>query len=127
MVGGSEGIPERPMFQDATVFVSTSRVRVNTTTYAMANITSVRAWKTPANRSLPIIGLVVAIGLAFLKYYIAAIVVAAICGLILYLMKDTHTILIGSSSGEVQALKSNNRAYIEQIVDAINNAIVARG
>jgi hypothetical protein len=41
--------------------------------------------------------------------------------------KPSHTVRINSSSGEVNALTSPDKEYIQQIVEAVNKAIVDRG
>jgi hypothetical protein len=41
--------------------------------------------------------------------------------------KTKYTIVIGSASGEVNALTSTDQDFISRVVSAMNNAIVRRG
>lgn len=115
-----------PIFADANVHVSSSRVILNNTTYAMSNITSVRALKKSPDRKVAILLIVVGVVLWF-PSHILGLILLALGVLLLLVLKTNYTVLIGTSSGERNALSSKDGGYITKIVDAINQAIIARG
>jgi hypothetical protein len=103
----------------------------------MANITSVSIGRVPANRTpgvlLALVGLVVVAGCWDAAadgeptgVILGAIALSAGVALAL-LVKDKYVVRIGSASGETDALVSEDRDYIETIVDATNEAIIGRG
>lgn len=118
----------------------------------MANITSVSMREIAPNRNPGIavgsISLVISacaacvgiVGLANLNdsSSIGLIIVGVVIGLIsvpgigvgvamVVLPKPTYVVRIGSASGEANILSSKDRASIQKIVAAINNAIIGRG
>ena len=110
--------------------VTNSRFVVNGQTYAMSNVTSVKQGVTPASKVGPIIMIIVGImfmtggeagplliGLAFIAGGIAWWIKA----------KPTYSVMLSTSAGEAQALASKDRAYIESVISALNQAIIHRG
>jgi hypothetical protein len=118
------------------VTVTSARLIISQKTYAMANITSVSVAKLP-----PPVGRVFIFGIGFLlgSYFIArqlaGIAKLLIIGIALTVLavfvnkflKPTYTVRVGSASGEWDIISSKDREYIEDIVDAINEAIIERG
>jgi hypothetical protein len=113
------------------VTVTTTRVIIGTTTYALRNITSVKPIKTRN----PIFGILVLLaGLALLRSALSTgdIVAGGLFGVMgaglvacaIWLLKPVYHILIASASGEAKALTSRERAYVQRIVDSVNDAIV---
>ncbi|HEY5233035.1 MAG TPA: DUF6232 family protein [Verrucomicrobiae bacterium] len=128
---------EETIYSDNAVAVTNTRVIIWGTTYALRNITSVRMTYTPP-RVLGAILLLV-LGLIFLLAAILAIHSRApapigvyilggamVIGAILMMVtaKTSYHVNLSSAAGEVHALTSKKRAYIEQIVLNINKAIV---
>ena len=116
------------------VNITNTRAVIGSTTYSMANITSVAMGEKPANR---IPGIVIAI-FGFIILLIAASLKSSggdIFGVILLLIgisiavivKPSYVVRIGSSSGEADAISSNDKEYIQAIVNAMNEAFVKRG
>jgi hypothetical protein len=123
-----ETTQERIFFQDSRVIVTQSRFVADGKTYAMRNIASVTNFKIKKSRTLPVI--ITSIGVLFLfddntRNY--GLLMAGIGGLWWYLIKDEFSVRINSNSGESDGFISKDRDYIQQIVDAVNNAIVFRG
>lgn len=128
--------PETTYYQDGNITVTNARAVLGSKTYAMANITSVSMGEIPANRTP---GIVIAlIGLAILACsasggsdgiagIIGGLVVAGFGAFLAYAVKTQYVVKIGSASGESNALTSNDREYIQKIVNAINEAIIKRG
>ncbi len=115
---------------DRGVRITNTRAIVGTTTYSMANITSVSMAVKPANRTP---GIVLAVlGLIFLAIPVSGIrvfgVVLLVLGiLIAVIVKPTYRVRIGSASGESDAISSKDNKYIQGIVTAMNEAIIKRG
>lgn len=135
-----QGIQEETLHADGYVSVTTARVIIRGTTYALRNITSVRMVVTPPSPRktgcaivLLFFGVVLLLGsfVNFSQDVISGIVLlifagAVIGGAILWMpsLKTVYHVAIASSSGEANALSSKDRAYIERIVNRINVAIV---
>jgi len=120
---------EKTLYQDPSgIVVSTSRVILNQTTYALSNITSVRCEKrSPSYGPWVFFGLFGLILAMFEGSRMLGFVILAACILAFILLKPTFRLILGSASGERTALESKQPAYIVKIVAAINDAIVARG
>lgn len=130
---------EETIYTDNNVKVTTARVIIHQTTYALRNITSVRLKsESPVKPSWPNILLIIGIVLLFFGaipaiaghpgdgaglLVIGGVIVAlAIAGM--RKGKDTYYVTIASSAGETNALSSYDRDYISKIVEAINDAFV---
>lgn len=127
---------EETIYSDNRVNITTTRVILNNTTYALRNITSVKMATTPAKKGCAIALLIFGI-LAFLGSFgsmtsdVTSGVVALIFGGVIiagaiFWMRscraDYH-VAIASSSGEANALTDKDRSYIEKVVACINDAI----
>ena len=118
------------------VFLETGDVKVTTArfisqgqTYAMSQITSVKASKKTPSRVGPILFILVGIIFQIFSSTVAFGALALIGGGIawLILQKPSYVIILNSASGETEALLSKDGTYIKNVVDAINNAIIERG
>lgn len=131
---------ERVFLNQGDVYVSNMRVVLRGTTYATANITSVRRDITPANQGcavlLLLVGGLVALGgvvslftkgsEALTAVVIGAALLAA--GVSAYRSaRATHHVFLASSSGERQGYSSYDGVLVERITVAIADAIVSRG
>jgi hypothetical protein len=125
---------EEVIYSDNTVSVSTSRIVIGGTTYALRNITSVKMTFAPAKTgcaiALIVLGaLIFVVGLAQGgQTVIGSLLGGAIIGGLGFLWfrscKTDYFVAIASSSGEVRALTSKDKSYVEKIVAAINDAII---
>jgi len=145
---------EETLFHDGDVLVTTSRVRVGGTTYALRNITSVRIAKTYAADHRVAVGIVLFIALWMLmniwmqlaatfffrdfitenehvRMYIvwpcAAWALVTAWFVAVKVMRPPPPIFhcsLATSGEEVQALSSTNEVFIEGVVNAISEAIV---
>jgi hypothetical protein len=129
-------LTEERIYFDNVVAVTTTRVIIGGTTYALRNITSVKMTNTPPRIGWPLLLLI--LGLFFLGLsvlfqrnegtpIIAYIFLGAwIAGAILWMVmtKNHFHVNLSSAAGETHALTSRNRAYIERVVLSINEAIV---
>jgi hypothetical protein len=122
---------EKVYYSDGAITVTSSRAVLGPKTYAMANITSVSL---QANMPGAGCGLVLLLVGLFLMIFLLSAATAPI-GLIGLLMliggvaamkQKTWAVKIGSASGEANALVNKDRAYIEAIVAAVNQAVTRR-
>lgn len=117
---------EKTFFEYEDVKVTNSRLMVASQTFAMSNITSVKTLKNQPNRFWP--GLVIIFGVVMLlDNPLIGLVIGGGGGLWLYSQKTMFHVMLTSAGGETSALSSQQRNYIEKVVQALNDAIVARG
>lgn len=128
---------EDQIYADGIVTVTSARVTVGGTTYALRNITSVGMVSTPPRIVgailLLVVGLLIAVAI-FVRmgeddkapagvYVMAA---ALIGGSVLWMFKARTHFHVGllTPSGEVRMLTSKDRTYIQRVAQSINEAIV---
>lgn len=115
--------------------ITTARAVLAGTTYAMANITSVRQLAEPSAAGF--LGLLAAGGAA-LGIYVAIdglwrlglviLAFAALLGLAAYFArKRTYWVRIGTAGAETNAVSSDDPVWVARVVGALNDAIVSRG
>jgi hypothetical protein len=119
---------EVTFYQDVNVTVTQSRYVTNSKTYAMRNISSVHIFEIVKSKTLPIV-MVILGGLMLLSdaSRILGFILLAIGILILALIKNEFTVRISTNAGEVNSIVSKDRSYVQNIVNALNDAIVFRG
>jgi hypothetical protein len=128
---------EQVLFNQNGVFVSNSRYITAGQTYAMAGVTSVKMFVEQPSRTGPVItmilgGLLILGGLESLMHGnpLVLLVGVVLFALGLWIFKKRvpiYSVLLHSASGEQKVNQSTVRGFIEQIVAALNQAIVARG
>ena len=121
---------EQTYFNEGNVSVTIARFVVSGQTYAMNGVTSVRELSHPPSRKWPIIMCLIGIlGLAVggSEGLIPAIVWLGVGIFWLVRQKSKYTVLLSSASGESEALTSKDEGFITRIVEALNEAIIARG
>jgi len=119
---------EKVFFDTGTISVSNSRFIVDGQTYAMGNVTSVKTGVEEAKKSTGILiglfGLFVLFGAKSIIWGIIIMIV----GILLFIgAKNKYSVVLSTSSGENQALSSEDKTHIEKVVSALNEAIVSRG
>jgi hypothetical protein len=128
---------EDTIYCDNNVAVTTARVIVSGTTYALRNITSVKLTTTPAKTGCAVVLIVLGVlgvlgALPTFAQDVAPATYALVCASAFLIVgialirsaKPSFHVTIASSSGEIRALTSTDRSYIETIVASINEAIV---
>jgi len=129
---------EKTLFEKTGVKVTTKRAIIGAKTYAMSDITSVNMKSkapSPVGFIMKMAGfptLVCALvlwsserGPAYTLLVIFLLLV--VVGYFIYRNARTrYAVIIGSSSGESNALQSDDEAFIENVVTAVNDAIVGR-
>lgn len=117
---------EQIFYDNGTVKVTNARFMVGSQTYAMQGVTSVRSLVQSPNRIFPIILIIVGL-FAFGGSVLFALLMIAAGIALLVMMKNTHIVALHSASGEQQALTSTDAGYINDVVGALNNALIHRG
>ena len=125
---------ERVFFDEGGVKVTQARFIVPSQTYAMSGVTSVGSLKESPSRRGPIILIIIGFFMAVIRFS-AKFAAGGVIGLLmlaggvawLWLQKATFWVVLHSASGEARALSSKDGAWVLRVVNAINDAIVARG
>lgn len=117
---------EQEFFNQGSVRVTSARFMVNGQTYAMTGVTSVKRGKKDPARGWPIFLLLLGCGLFFAKPIFGVALVAG-SALWLFTQSTEHTVMLSSASGEAEALTSTREGYINEIIEALNQAIIHRG
>jgi len=132
---------ERSFLNDGGVYVSNTRVVIHGTTYATANITSVRKHVTPANNGCAIVlvilgalgalgGLTLALGRSGDGRWSAfgTSLVLLIIGIVWFQsLRPTYNVMLATAAGERQGLMSKDEGVVDRVTGAIADAIVHRG
>lgn len=122
--------------------VTNARVVCTSDTYALANITSCKARtdvrvgtdrdKENLKTALTWGGIVLGVLVAFAGGIMPGLVLAGIGIIASMFIKpefqyNAYRVLFGSSSGEQEAVTSDDEAWVRRVVDAVNEAIIGRG
>jgi len=116
------------------VRITPTRLIIGSTTYTMANITSIKTKKDEPNRHPGIITSV--IGIIILAIFAAMGESAGVVFGVLvlgggiawaWLVKPTYHLTISSASGEPDALSSKSEEYVKSVATALNEALIKRG
>ena len=126
---------EKVIYRDNSVSISTNRIVIGGTSYALPNITSVKMTSAPAKKgfavALIILGMLVFAG--SLSQGPQNIIPGLLGGAILAGLgffwfrsssRDDYFVTIAGRSGECRALTSKSKSYVGKIVGAINDAIL---
>lgn len=121
---------EQVFFDQGNVKVTNARFIVSAQTYAMNGVTSVKSHVVPPSRG----GVLILIGLGLLVLFAASggmkllgVALAAAGAWLFTQQKSTHSVYLSSASGEVQALSDTDATFIDNVVAALNDALVHRG
>jgi hypothetical protein len=116
------------------VRVTNSRLIIGQTTYAMLNITSVSRASQPPSRLGPLLFLIfgslfVIAGFGGTQHGGAflGVLLLAIGGLWWMMQKTKYHLRISSASGEANAVTDTDQQRVDNIVQAVNEAIIGRG
>ncbi|WP_338558168.1 DUF6232 family protein [Acinetobacter sp. KS-LM10] len=121
---------ETEFFNNGHTVVTNARFIVDGQTYAMNGVTSVKQGIKPADKKtgiwLVIIGIIIFLATSGGAKLIGLGLVGVGAWLI-YKAKPIASVILQSSSGEVQALSSEDLSFISNVVSALNQAIIHRG
>jgi hypothetical protein len=119
---------ETTFYQDAQILVTPSRYVTDAKTYAMRNISSVHVFEIVKSKTLQVIVFIIGLLLMFnddlriLGFIFSAGSIGSF-----FLVKNEYAVRISTNSGEANSLVSKDKIYIQQIVNALNDAIIHRG
>ena len=135
-VPSAPGALDETLHSDSSVLVTTARLVLFGTTYPVRNITSVRATISPTDQgpavSLLIFGALITIAgfvcissLGSSSLWIVLLGIVAVTLAILWMRrgKAAYHIFITTSAGEIQAMKTFNKQYLQTVLSSINTAI----
>ncbi|HOR39662.1 MAG TPA: DUF6232 family protein [Paludibacteraceae bacterium] len=117
---------EKIYFEEGDVKVTNARFLTYGKMHSMANVTSVAKYVVKPKRTGPIVlGIIGLICFAF-KWWLAVLLLA---GAVAWWMtqKNNYVVSLASSSGNQEALSSTDEAFIDRVVNALNDAIAERG
>ena len=116
------------------VRITPTRAIFGSTTFAMANITSVASKTDSAKRTpgiiIAVLGLIILAACTSFESTEGVIVGAVVLGLgilIATIVKPTYYVKITSASGEAKPISSKDKQHIDSIVTALNEALIRRG
>ncbi|MBT0723782.1 hypothetical protein HH682_04860 [Rosenbergiella sp. S61] len=125
---------ETPIYSDNQVLVTKSRFVSLGTTYAMSGITSTRLLKKKPSYGAPLFILFFAVVGLFHFYspfdglkFLGSVLVGIGCVFYLIKLRPDYTIVIKTASGEVEALTSKDKVFVESVLGSVNQAIIQRG
>lgn len=121
---------ETTIMKEGDVTVTNARLIFAGQTYAMSGVTSVKMFEQKASKAPAIFAFLIGGGLLLSMSMGGFIFGALLCAAGYWLWKaakNTYQVRLATSSGEATALSSKDRPWIERVVTAINDAIVARG
>jgi hypothetical protein len=117
---------EKQFFHYEDVKITNTRFVNGAQTYAMSNVTSVKSFEQKPKRLGGILVLLVGLLIA-MNTPVAGLLIAASAGVYLAMQKTMYHVMLATAGGEVSALKTTQREYLEKVVFALNEAIVYRG
>ena len=116
------------------VRITPTRFIYGSTTYSMANITSVKVERTGPNRTVGIVltifgAVILIISGVFEVWPVAIIGMGMLAGGIAAMVaaKPKYHLRITSAAGESEPIKDKDEKYINQVAMAVNEALIKRG
>lgn len=117
---------EKTFFHQGGVRVTSARFINGGQTYAMSNVTSVKALIEKPQRGGGILIALVALGMS-IAAPIVGIPALGLTLFYLYKQKPKYHVMLKTSGGEASALSTDHEEYVDDVVEAVNQAIVHRG
>lgn len=121
---------ETEFFKNGNVLITNARFIVGNSTYAMTGVTSVKKNSVMPSRVGSIVLIIIGIIMLISMKDASRLWGAAVIGLGVLAFKGAkakHSVYLNSSSGEIQALESDDENYIDTVISALNQAIIHRG
>lgn len=115
---------EKVFFDDGLCSVTNARCILGGKTIPVRSLNSVSMLVESPSRTLPIVLIIIGAICLFAGSVVAGIVLIGLGILWLVMQKNTYHVQIETSSGSQNAYSSKNRAHIEEVVNALNDAIV---
>jgi len=116
---------EKVFFEERGVKVTNARFVIGGETHSMSGVTSVRSQANKINRK-PLFILAAIGAVAAIFHWIGFVLIAGAVAW-WFLQKQTYSVILSSASGNQDALTSPDLPFIQNVVNALNDAIVHRG
>lgn len=122
--------------QEGGITVTKTRFVAGAQIYALSGITSVRGVEIEPSRAGPItvvgsglclLGLAYAAETNIVVFLIVFLITAAIAGFWWVKQKPSFAVVCTTAGGEVTALTSGDKLFVSRVIEAITQAIIARG
>jgi uncharacterized membrane protein len=117
---------EQTFFEYEDVKVTNARFISGSQTYAMSNVTSVKAFEQKPKRFWGIVLMIIGPSVA-INAPVVGLVIAVGAAVFLFMQKTVYHVMLSTSGGETSALKTHQQEYLQKVVSALNEAIVHRG
>ena len=119
---------ETTFYQNGLVTVTQSRFVTHSKTYAMRNISSVHIFEIIKSKTKALLTIVLGLFFLFSRdiFWIGLIIIALGIWWFIYI-KNEYAVRISTNGGEANSIISKDRKYIQEIVNALNDAIIHRG
>lgn len=122
---------EIEFYKGGNVSITNARFLVGSTTYAMNGVTSVKRGQTDPSKAAPVIAGLIGLAMVFVAttFLFKAIGVGLFLLAVVWFrsIKPEYIVVLNSASGESQALSSQDVKYINDVINALNEAIIHRG
>jgi hypothetical protein len=120
-------IQEKIYYELGEVKVTNARFIVPSQTYAMSGITSVKFFTEKPSKIGAVVAFLITALALFNQGNIWVIGISLVVGLLLWFRKPTHHVVLSTASGETKALETQDREFIANVIQGLNDAIIARG
>jgi hypothetical protein len=118
---------ERIFFEYEDVKVTNARFVSGGQTYAMHNVTSVKPFEQKPSRLGGALVLLIGLALMMSASFMLGLLITAGAAFYLYQQKPIFHVLLSTSAGETTALRTYQRDYLNNVIAALNDAIISRG
>ena len=116
---------EKTYYEKNGVTVTSVRVMANNKVYPLSGLSSVYAKKNlPGFAPVPIGLAIAATSYLFAGSVVLVLIILGITGFVLFQSKTTFKVVLGAAGKEVEAFRSFDLSEVDEIVAAINKAIV---
>lgn len=117
---------EQVFFDNGVVSVTSARCILGGKTIPVRSLNAVSMLEQTPSRALPILLVIVGIILLCCKVWVLGIILLVGGAAWFYFQKSTYFVHIETSSGSSNAYSSKDRAHIQEVVDALNDAIISQ-
>lgn len=116
---------EEILYDSNDIKVTPARVVIRATTYAVANITSIKAIKDDSKRNLGFLFIALGVLAASVEIYLIGVILLLV-GALLVKFGSMCILVFTTGAAEQQALRSRDQARIVEVASAVNLAIMKR-
>lgn len=106
--------------------VTNARLMINEHTYAINNITSVKTEKQPSQLSFFFAAIIISLVILLAaSYWVGGVLIIFSVWLLVHTIRNpTYSLMLRTASGENRALQTTNKEFMDNLVEALNDAIV---